>query len=251
MYIAIMYLIVILPNMNRIKIREICNMIISNHMKKIKLVVIVFIVLFLAGIQSVNAAVNGTVSSFTVQSFPPFPSDVDDTPFDNTGFYGWVSEDTFIENEHFFEFDISGIGSPSTAFLDLDLYNNTNSDPLYGLAHNVSLAYYAGTGVTDMSLFGTGTALQNITLNNPGLNSYHIDVSTIFNSFKNSGNDYLGFRLYDPVWTSDPGVGDQLQYVGSTLTTAVAPEPVSTVLFLTGGIVLGSRSYLRRKRNNI
>jgi len=220
-------------------------------MRKMLITFLAFGVIFLlSSTKFVDAAVNGTTASFTVRDLGFTPYSIDDSD-NGSGFYGWVNGDAAtFKSEHFFEFDISALDSSSNALLGIDLKNNTVSNPTYGISHDVTLAYYLGTGVTDGSLYGTGSFLQTLTLPNTGINNYNIDVTSIFSGFKSAGYDYLGFRLHDSVWSSTPSVGNQLQYVDSTLTTTVVPEPVSTTLFVVGGLVFGGRSFIRRKRKN-
>jgi hypothetical protein len=222
---------------------------IDKNNKTKHLLALLLVILVITGIQRADAAINNATASFTVRDFGFFV-DVDDTD-DGANFYGRISKSSGLIGEHFIEFDISGLDSSSTAILGFDLNNYTHSS-LYGDSHDISVAYYfGGTGSTNLSHFGTGTDLKTETLLSAGVNKFNIDVSSIFNIFKSSGENYLGFRFYDPVWTAAPSVGDQLEYVDSTLTTTVVPEPMSSVLFLIGGATLAARSWYRRKKKQV
>ncbi len=217
--------------------------------KKILVILAIGILLVLSNSIFAAAAVSTTSSSFTLRS----SDDINATSYDNTpadGFYGNIGEYpagpfTFYQ-EHFIEFDISGLGLSTATYLDFDL-NNISTHGAYGDDHNISLAYYTGSNsaTPDLNLYGTGAIITTELVPDLGINSFRIDVTSIYDSF--AGN-YLGFRFYDPVWTDAPTVGDQIQFNSATLTTTVVPEPISTTLFVVGGTLLAGRRFIKRKK---
>ncbi len=71
----------------------------------------------------------------------------------------------------------------------------------------------------------------------------HVGDSVTFNvvDYNGTGGSVLGFYVEDHTPRSNFGE--------VTIDIAVAPEPVSTTLFIIGGVVLGGRSFLKRKRS--
>jgi hypothetical protein len=106
----------------------------------------------------------------------------------------------------------------------------TSVDPGYISEH------YAWLTITDLS---TSTVLydnSSLTLDN---NTYTIEVPTI------AGNEIevnFGAKVYASRF-----IYSQTENVRLNYSTAVAPEPISSILFVTGGTLLAGRRFLRRK----
>jgi len=96
--------------------------------------------------------------------------------------------------------------------------------------------HYAWLTVTDITT-------SNVLYNNPALtldgNTYSLGISTI------AGHE-IGVDFGAKVLASRD-MYDQNEIVRLNYGTAVAPEPVSSILFITGGTLLAGRRLLRRK----
>jgi hypothetical protein len=95
--------------------------------------------------------------------------------------------------------------------------------------------------VTDLS---TSTSLFTETITAPYTESgaYYIETPI-------GNNIGVNFRLEldaSDIWTGGHDYGSSVGY--SMTTSAVAPEPISSILFIAGGAMLFGRRYLRRKR---
>ena len=97
--------------------------------------------------------------------------------------------------------------------------------------------YYTELGNTAQQGYDTGSVNVGDFINLP--------LSHIWTSTTDGANSTLVFDFYggQQTWHSDPNAGHWAMAV------RVVPEPISSVLFITGGIFLGSRKYLRKKRN--
>lgn len=173
---------------------------------------------------------------------------IDDTN-NGIGFWGSITDSPWTD-EHFLEFNISGLPLASQAYLNIESLNPIWSS-LYSSSKDVNIAYYLGNGVTDGSVFGTGTLLASMTLTDIGSYNFTIDIQSIYNSFISGNVNYLGFRLYDPTWTSSPSTGAQVAFINSTLNISPAsvPEPGTLLLLGSGliGIVVWRKRFGRKQ----
>lgn len=137
-------------------------------------------------------------------------------------FWGFVSRQPDFTDETFVEFNIRSLGAASQATLSLAISNGG-----VGTAA-LLVAAYSGSGKTNTSLYrkaGSPWQTLQVAAPQPGVFccTLSLDVTGLYNQFKNSGFTHLGFRLHDPSW-SGPGSQGQLSYNGSKLEVSALPE---------------------------
>jgi hypothetical protein len=139
-------------------------------------------------------------------------------------FWGFVSRFPGFSDETFVEFNIGGLGTAKQATLSLAISNGGS-----GLGDaSVPIANYSGSGKTNTLLYRTaGVPWQTLQVAapQPGVFccTFNVDVTGLYNQFKNSGFTHLGFRLHDPVWSGLPSQG-QVIFAGSRLEVSALPE---------------------------
>jgi hypothetical protein len=62
-----------------------------------------------------------------------------------------------------------------------------------------------------------------------------------------SDDDYWSLDYYTSSWVKKEGSLVPLNFGSRVIATTIAPEPISAILFITGGTLLAGRRYLRRK----
>lgn len=165
-----------------------------------------------------------------------------DSTNDVSGFWGFVTNDTFVD-ETLMEF---GVGSDivDSAILTLRL---VLIDDATRREVDVS-SYDGGTGTVQSSLFGAGSYLSTLLVQ--GLlveNVIDVDVSGLYNSAVTAGDAFLGFRVHNVV--NLDGGAPQLFFNRSSsldLTHASVPSPSSVLLMAAGALGFA----LRRRRQS-
>lgn len=128
-------------------------------------------------------------------------------------------------------------------------------------------AWAGSTGVTGCDGGGANCAtgwMWSMDIYQPSTSTYYRLGSKIDRYANDSlalgahATDSLSLNLAsgEDLWffVKDGNLGDGQKYVGDnsgSVTVAVAPEPVSTILFLTGSATLGVRGWIRRKRQSV
>ena len=139
-------------------------------------------------------------------------------------FWGFVSRFPSFTDETFVEFNISSLGTVSQATLSLVVSNGASGSGAAALP----VATYSGSGTTNVSLYrsaGNPWQTLQVAAPQPGVFccTFTLDVTGIYNQFKNSGFTHVGFRLHDPSWSGLPSQG-QVIFNGSRLDVSALPE---------------------------
>ncbi len=141
--------------------------------------------------------------------------------------YKWISGKSFaVEFDTYYNW---GLGDPVANHVGIDQNGSVAS-----LATNSSIPILEdGTLHTAQIVFNAGNIKTYVD------NVLYLDYS--ISNYPTQG--YIGFTGSTGGWTN-------LQYVDNW-TVNVAPEPISSALFITGGILLAGRNYLKRRKGLI
>ena len=139
-------------------------------------------------------------------------------------FWGFVSRLPAFTDETFVEFNIGGLGAASQATLSFTISNGGSN---LGAAA-LPIAAYPGSGKTNKSLYRTaGSPWQTLQVPAPQVGvfccTFNVDVTGLYNQFKNSGFTHLAFRLHDPSWSGLTSQG-QVFFTASRLEVSALPE---------------------------
>ncbi len=126
-------------------------------------------------------------------------------------------------------------------------FNNTSNagEYLYKIFLDFGQAYTATGSLLPTGWFGTVWEGTNSTASLDAMTidtSYDIAANNSLGGFSFNVNQQLGNIAYTAEF--DDHAGNLSAFAG---TTAVAPEPVSSVLFLIGSAALGGKSFLKRR----
>lgn len=171
-----------------------------------------------------------------------------------------------------------GFAAPSSITLDSAV--DSGGDYSYGISpffeagvYDISVVsgawnpWFNSTGVTGCDSGGANCAtgwIWSMDIYQPSTSTYYrlgskidryADASLALSAH---ATDSLSLNLAssESLWffvkDGNPGDGDKNVWDNSgSVTVAVAPEPVSTILFLTGSATLGVRGWIRRKRQSV
>jgi len=134
--------------------------------------------------------------------------------------YGRIFQSTLFDAEFYVEFPLAGTTTEDEVRLLLRVAA-TDVDLVLGESKTFRLSSYPGTGVASLASFGLGTALDTIVLPSNGSWELEVDVTDVWNDAVLAGDDFLGIRLHDPVWTGS-AVGAGTIIYGSA---ELLPEP--------------------------
>ncbi|MBI4683616.1 MAG: hypothetical protein HY755_00265 [Nitrospirae bacterium] len=147
------------------------------------------------------------------------------------GTYSYDYAESWIHNENSFEVLSAGASTASASFSG----NYTAILPILQLDYIMTdISGSLGFRVDDIT---TGTSLFNTTF---GSLSHTTDTGIV------QVNTLIGHEI--SVSTSGRGSGSFNVYYSSSTPVPVAPEPISSILFVTGGTLLAGRRYLRKKK---
>ena len=123
------------------------------------------------------------------------------------------------------------------SIIDLGTLGGNNYSKAYGINNSGQIVGYStntSSGYSRAFLYQNGTMTDLNSLLPTGSGWVLTEAIDINNNGQIVGQGYIGGT-----------------YHAFLLTPTVVPEPISPILFITGGAVLAGRRYLRRKRENI
>jgi hypothetical protein len=186
--------------------------------------------------------------SFTLKDGPGVLDGVADEiylPEDATNF-GRVFRSINQDAEHYVEFSLSG-AEPATAALLVLALEADDLHLVYGESKSFTVSTYEGTGQVTADVFGYGELLEGVTLATNGVHDVDLEISPEWNAAVAAGDDFLGVRIHDPVWTGTPDPAGTI-WVGSvTISGVIVPEPSAPLL--AGAAVLMLALLPRSRRN--
>jgi hypothetical protein len=142
--------------------------------------------------------------AFTLEDDPPGTITLYDS---DTSQWGQI---TYSIDEFHLLFDISNLDSACSAKFSFSLTSNpTVSLPL---PYVLNIAVYESNGIASTDDFGKGDLFTSVIISNIEENVFVVDLTSIFNSFIDSGVSHLGIRLYDPISIDSPTGTAQLLF---------------------------------------
>jgi hypothetical protein len=123
--------------------------------------------------------------------------------------------------------------------------------PYFRLSYNFDYIYGPNTPSEESTFWISvdditqGSNLYAYSISTNGSSIQDIDTITIPTEIGNNIKVYFG------IDTSNGGYGEvseSLSYSMSTISSVVVPEPISSILFVTGGTLLVGRRYMKRKK---
>jgi hypothetical protein len=169
-----------------------------------------------------RSAVLSPVTQFTVRG----GTTLDTGPLGILGFVQEPPQD--VEDETFFEFDLSGLSHVSNVKMQMDVYHTISSP---NVAHTFEVSLYTGSGMPSLSRFHTGTLITTLSLeaaigNVSRPKTFQLDVTSLVQSRLASGSSNLGFRLHDPTNAAPTDTVPFVKYrANSALLLVDIPEP--------------------------
>jgi len=158
--------------------------------------------------------------------------------------FGRIFLSSVFDAEFYLEFPVVGAEPAADVVLVLRVMAS-DIDLVLGESKTFRISTYAGTGVASLDSFGQGVELDQIVLPFNGDYELEIDVTDSWNDAVLAGDDFLGVRLHDPVWTGSVEGAGTIRYGSSEL----LPEPDAPALAaaaLGSLAVLGGRARGRR-----
>lgn len=159
-------------------------------------------------------------TAFTLRDRDPLDGEadaIDDIP--PSGFWGFITNSDSQIDEFLLEFDISNLEAACSAKFNFffSMWGPTS------LPYELNIAVYEADGIANLGDFGAGDFFASAIISNIEENVFLVDLTSVFNSFINSGISHLGIRLYDPVSIVSP-IGDaQLRFEEGNL--IIIPTP--------------------------
>lgn len=161
--------------------------------------------------------------------------------------FGRVYLSFFFDAEHYAEFVAIGGSTTSGATLRL-MVTASNIDLVYGESKTFLVSAYSGDGVASPDPFGSGSAIESVTLATNGAWEVEIDVTDSWNDAVLAGEDYFGIRILDPVWTGTAVEAGEINVDAVGLEGV--PEPGFAMSLGVGltGLAAATRRAARRRR---
>jgi hypothetical protein len=172
------------------------------------------------------------VAEFSLRDGPVPDGSADDLIVPPDSNYGRIFQSSLFDAEFYVEFPVTGPASGPNVGLDLAI-SATDIDLVYGVSKTFDLSVYSGTGTPTLDAFGLGTALETITLPTNGSFALDVDVTDAWNAAVAAGDDFLGIRIHDPVWTGTLVGAGTIIYGSAALTGVPVPEPGTALLVAT------------------
>ena len=146
---------------------------------------------------------------------------IDDTP--SSGFWGLITNSIFQIDEFLLEFDISNLGSVSSAKFNFAF---SRSFPIIppGETFDLKLAIYEADGIASLSDFGAGNFFAAVLISDIDDEVFIVDITAPVNNFVSSGISDIGIRLYEPI-ASFSNVA-QLKFKEGNLTITSSDSPI-------------------------
>ena len=166
---------------------------IGSPLLRVCLLVFLFI-----GAGSAHASVPSV--AYTLRDGPPTDGVADDLILPPDTNHARVFQSILFDSEYYVEFATAGSSTAANVNLALTL-SATDFDLVLGESKTFEISTYAGTGVTSLATFGSGSVIETVVLPTNGIWDVDVDVTDLWNDAVSNGDAFFGIRIHDPVWT--------------------------------------------------
>ncbi len=189
------------------------------------------------------ASALSTAVEFSLRDGPPPDGTADDLFQEPDSNFGNNFQSALFDAETYVEFSLAGAATETEVRLALGV-SATGSSFIYGESKTFKVSTYTGTGTATLSVFGQGSLLESVALPSNGVFALDLDVTDAWNDAVTAGDDFLGIRIHDPVWTGTIVGAGSIIYGSAELD--VVPEPATTSMLGFSLAALGWRARRRR-----